>query len=284
MKILDPVVKLSVILWNVWLLPFPITPMPRLRAERISPLLQGHDVVVLNEAFTYKNLLMREAGYNYSITLDEERWLPWKFRFVDSGLLVLSKYPFLKVEKEMFKKRAGSDRFSSKGVIMVQIIVNGTEIDVYATHMQAGKSSRRARQRASQVQQLAKFINQHSGSADNSSRHVIVTGDMNMGPITDFDCFNWAYDTWEDKLDRTAEYMRLKDLTGLEDAVYEHPYWQQDINRFLVRNVEGVVRNIGKPVELINGKRVHLSDSERYQFFAEISRELKQEKRNRQAS
>ena len=269
MKITEAVIKLSVILWNVWLLPSPISIAPKDRAERISPLLKGHDIVVLNEAFTYKAALMKGSGYDYNTTLDGRSLLPWKLRLVDSGLLVLSRYPFSKVENEIFKDRAGSDRFSAKGMIMVRINVNETEIDIYATHMQAGSSPNRSKQRISQVKQLADFINRHSGPA-NSSRNVIVTGDMNMGPLTNFEVYNWAYKDCQDKKERTATFTMLKELTGLEDAKYSHPYWQQDINRFLVRNVGGIVSHLGKPWEVINGKSMPLSDSDKYLFSAEI--------------
>jgi endonuclease/exonuclease/phosphatase family metal-dependent hydrolase len=269
MKVIDTVTKISIILWNVWLLPFPISFAPRGRAERISELLVGQDIVILNEAFTHKDVLMKEAGYEHFATLGGPSPVPWDVRLVDSGLLIMSKYPFIKVEKEIFKKRAGSDRFSSKGVIMVRIIVNATEIDIYATHMQSGSSFKRGKSRVAQVRQLADFINQHSGSSK-SSRRVIVAGDMNMGPLIDFSMFNWAYSTMSDKLDRTAAYTGLKALTGLEDANYSNPYWQQDINRFLVRNVGGIVDHLGKPCNVINGKYVPLSDSDKYQFSAEI--------------
>src|ERR1700735_5459911 len=101
-------VNLSILLWNVWLLPGPISTLPGTRAKLISPLLAGHDVVVLNEAFTYKDTIREQAGYEYSATLDEKSWWPWNFRPVDSGVMILSKYPFEKVAKEFFTARGGS--------------------------------------------------------------------------------------------------------------------------------------------------------------------------------
>jgi endonuclease/exonuclease/phosphatase family metal-dependent hydrolase len=267
MKLFGSVVDLSIILWNVWLLPAPISSSPGLRARIISPLLAGHDVVVLNEAFTHKDALREQAGYNFYATLGQRTFLPWKLRPVDSGLLILSKHAFEKVEKEVFTFRGGTDRFSSKGIIMVRIIVDGVQVDIYGTHMQSESSAKRTKERASQVQQLANFINLHSGPND----AVIVAGDMNMGPLTDMEFYNWAYENQEDKVTRTTEYTRLKSLAGLDDATYESPYWQQDINRFLVRNVEGTVYNIGKPYAIINGKKeLQLSDSERYAFNATV--------------
>jgi endonuclease/exonuclease/phosphatase family metal-dependent hydrolase len=269
MKIFKSAINLSILLWNVWLLPAPLSFTPGTRAKFISPLLAGHDIVVLNEAFLYKDTLKKHAGYNYSVTLDERSWWPWKFRPVDSGLLILSKFPFDKVEKEMFVSRGGFDRFSCKGIIMVRITIEGVGVDVYGTHMQSDSSSKRKKERESQVDQLARFINLHSGNE--AGQNVIVAGDMNMGPLTDMDFFNWAYENQEDKIVRTAAYTKLKELAGLEDAKYDNWYWQQDINRFLVRKVGGLVQNIGKPTEKIRGEDTFLSDSERYMFSAVVS-------------
>jgi hypothetical protein len=63
-----------------------------------------------------------------------------------------------------------------------------------------------------------------------------------MGPVAEFGLFNWAYDNLEDKVGRTAAYTRLKVLAGLRDAEYDSTYWQQGIDRFLVRRVGGIVR------------------------------------------
>jgi endonuclease/exonuclease/phosphatase family metal-dependent hydrolase len=271
MKFIRSAISLSVVLWNVWLLPSPISTKPGTRAKLISPLLANHDVVVLNEAFTYKNTIKKEAGYDYIATLDDRSFWPWNFRPLDSGLMILSKYPFDRIAKETFRSKGGDDRMTCKGVIMVRITVDGAEVDIYATHMQSQPSAKRNRQRINQVKQLAKFINSHSGYG--SDRHIIVAGDMNMGPLTNTtsSAYDWAYENQTDKVMRTAAYTKLKELTGLKDAEYESSYWQQDINRFMVRNVEGIVKNIGKPIAEVDGKDLDLSDSERYEFLAVVN-------------
>src|SRR5579859_5327546 len=142
MKFVQSTVKISIILWNVWLLPAPISKLPRERAQHISPLLAGHDIVILNEAFTYKDTLRQNAGYNYSTTFEGKSLWPWNFIPVDSGLMILSKYPFDMIAKEMYQARGGIDKYASKGIIMVRINVQGKEVDVYATHMQSEPSSK----------------------------------------------------------------------------------------------------------------------------------------------
>ncbi len=287
MKLLQQSISLSIVLWNVWLLPAPITSLPKDRAQSISPLLAGYDLVVLNEAFTYKDTLRGAAGYTHSATLGGKSFWPWSLRPVDSGLMILSKYPFEKIASEMYHARGAIDKYSAKGILMVRIKVDGEDIDVYATHMQSQPSSTQGIMREKQVVQLANFINLHSGNgslgSDNATgvrstenfghgRKVIVAGDMNMGPLTNIALYDWCYQNEEDKILRTKAYSHLKELSNLEDAKYENSYWQQDINRFLVRNVGGVVKNIRKPTAMINGKETELSDSERYVFEAVIDR------------
>lgn len=284
MRLVQSAIKISIILWNVWLLPAPISSLPKERAQSISPLLAGQDIVILNEAFTYKETLKKDAGYNYTETLDGKSFWPWNFRPVDSGLMILSKYPFDMVAKETYHARGGIDKYASKGIIMVRINVEGEEVDVYATHMQSEPSSKQKVTREKQVVQLANFINTHSGtgfsstntsseaSSKDTGRKVIVAGDMNMGPLTNIHLYNWCYQNEDDKITRTKAYTHLKQLANLQDAEYENPYWQQDINRILVRNVGGLVKNINKPTALINSKDTELSDSERYAFEAVIDR------------
>ena len=264
--------QVRILLWNVWLLPQLLSPSPRIRAGLISQHIKDQDIVVLNEAFTYKDILSQQAGYNYSVTLNQKCLLPWCFRPIDSGLLIFSKYPFDKVVTEMYESRGGVDRFSAKGIIMIRVTIDGIELDVYGTHMQSQPSSKRRAERLAEARQLAAFINLHSGKE--TKRHIVVAGDMNMGPLTDTNSYDWAYEDLIDKLVRTATYTRLKEWSGLEDAQYEDPYWQQDINWFLVRNVKGIVHNVGKPMGEVKGKMVSLSDSERYVFSAEIERDV----------
>jgi hypothetical protein len=60
---------------------------------------------------------------------------------------------------------------------MVRVTIEeGLELDIYATHMQSGPTSKYAGERNSQVEQLARFINRHSGSLEKSEKHIIVAG------------------------------------------------------------------------------------------------------------
>jgi endonuclease/exonuclease/phosphatase family metal-dependent hydrolase len=227
----------------------------RARAIRISPLLQGYDVVVLNEAFTYKQQLLSETTYPYKVTLNRKSW----FDFLDSGLVILSTNPIIKTEWEHFRTRRRWDRLASKGIIFCRIkLPNGEELDVYGTHMQAGSSDTEQDSRDEQARQLAQFILKHSGK---EGRQVVLAGDMNMGPSRNADLQGYSvhYSSFLDAKRRVGTYEGMKKIANVRDVVC--PGWEQDINRFLVRGIEKVeVEYLEKPKF---DETRHLSDSER---------------------
>lgn len=245
---------LSILLWNVWLLPPPLSDtIAGSRARKIALLLAGYDIVVLNEAFTHKSELLAQSKYPYVMTLPRKSY----FDLFDSGLVLLSRHPIVTVETEHYQRRSKWDRLASKGIIFCRIrLPNGNEIDVYGTHMQAGSSDREQAAREQQTRQLGEFILRHSGEV----RRVVVAGDMNMGPANhpDMNGYSVHYASLLDARRRVGTYTLLKDIANLRDLIC--PGWEQDINRFLVRGVEAEVEYLEKP--RYDSTR-YLSDSER---------------------
>lgn len=247
---------LTILLWNVWLLPPPLSDfIVRSRASRISPLLASYDLVVLNEAFTCKSKALRDAKYPYQVQLGRKSW--WSL--FDSGLIILSAHPIIKVEKEHFRSRRRWDKLASKGIILCRIrISDGSELDVYATHMQAGHSDSEQESRERQAHQLCEFIIHHSGE---KGRQVVLVGDLNMGPAryADLSGYSVHYASLLDARRRVGTYEVLKKIANLTDVI--SPGWEQDINRFLVRGIQHAeVEYLEKPRYDENR---HLSDSER---------------------
>lgn len=169
------------------------------------------------------------------------------------------------METEHFRTRRRWDRLASKGIIFCRIKFpwgqgEGEEVDVYATHMQAGHSKSEQFSRDQQTLQLSQFIQQHSHG---DKRKVVLAGDMNMGPARNSDLSDYSvhYSSLLDAQRRVGTYEMLKRETGLRDVVCTG--WEQDINRFLVRGIkedESVVEYLKKPK--YDGWR-NLSDSER---------------------
>jgi len=102
------------------------------------------------------------------------------------------------------------DCWSSKGVLLVRMrFANGTEIDVYNTHLDAGQTGSAMKVRAEQLDELIALI-----ARESAGRAVIVGGD-----------FNTALDRMEN-----VEAMRVfKQGTGLVDAGAgpDLPQWLQ---------------------------------------------------------
>jgi endonuclease/exonuclease/phosphatase family metal-dependent hydrolase len=247
---------LTILLWNVWLLPPPLSDrVARARAKRISPFLQNYDVVVLNEAFVFKSGLLSQTKYPYKAYLGKKSL----GSLLDSGLIILSAHPIVKIEKEHFDTRRSWDKLASKGVIFCRIqLPDESEIDIYGTHMQAGHSDSEQASRERQAVQLGNFILRHSGEKE---RHVVLAGDMNMGPAkySDLSHYSVHYASPLDAKRRVGTYENLKRVSNLRDVVATG--WEQDINRFLVRNIaDAEVEYLGKPK--YDTER-NLSDSER---------------------
>jgi endonuclease/exonuclease/phosphatase (EEP) superfamily protein YafD len=248
--------SITILLWNVWLLPPPLSDtIVRSRASQISPLLANYDIVILNEAFTHKSRLLSQTTYPYKVNLGRKSC----FDLLDSGIIILSAHPVVKSEMEHFRTRSKWDRLASKGIIFCRIrLPSGKEIDVYGTHMQAGHSNSEQTSRNEQGHQLAEFILRHSGE---DGRNVVLAGDMNMGPSRNPDLQGYSvhYSSMLDAQHRVGTYEMIKNTANVVDVVC--PGWEQDINRFLVRNIEDVeVEYLEKPRY---DQSRYLSDSER---------------------
>jgi endonuclease/exonuclease/phosphatase family metal-dependent hydrolase len=248
--------NLTILLWNVWLLPpFLSNGITRSRASKISPLLANYDVVILNEAFMYKAQLLSQTKYPYRIILRRRSW----FDFLDSGIIILSAHPIINFDMEHFHTRGRWDRLACKGIIFCRLrLPTGDEIDIYGTHMQAGYSESEQSSRDQQACQLSEFILRHSGEEE---RHVVLGGDMNMGPARcpDLQGYSVHYSSPLDAKRRVGTYESLKKTAKVRDVI--SPGWEQDINRFLVRGIEHAeVEYLEKPK--YDDTR-YLSDSER---------------------
>ena len=253
----DDLESINILLWNVWLLPPPLSDMiARSRANRISPLLANYDIVILNEAFSYKAQLLSQIKYPYRVSLHRRSC----FDFLDSGLIVLSAHPIIRSEMEHYRTRTWWDRLACKGIIFCRIkLPNDEEIDVYSTHMQAGHSDGEQSSRDKQASQLSEFILRNSGEKE--GRRVVLAGDMNMGPARNADLQGYSvhYSSLLDAQRRVGTYETMKKIANVRDVV--SPGWEQDINRFLVRGIERVeVEYLEKPRY---DETRYLSDSER---------------------
>ncbi|MFJ9682419.1 sphingomyelin phosphodiesterase [Streptomyces sp. NPDC101194] len=154
---------------------------------------QGHDVVVLQEAFdnSASDALARNASAQYPyqtpvVGRSKNGWDATGGAYSattpeDGGVTVLSKWPIVRKEQYIYKDACGSDWWSNKGFVYAELNVDGTRVHVVGTHAQSTdsgcKAGEAAQMRSRQFRQIDAFLDAKNIPA---SEQVIVAGDMNV--------------------------------------------------------------------------------------------------------
>jgi hypothetical protein len=174
----------SLLTYNVAGLPEGISQShPLFNLQKISPLLNGYNLAVVQENFTFQDYpqkLRSAANHPYKSTPKPAAG----GTDLGDGLNYFSELCFedTKLYREAWKQCFGqlsnsSDCLTSKGFAVVEVhLARGVAIDLYDVHMDAGGASQDVTARAAQVEQLlARIASQSAGRA------IIVGGDTNMG-------------------------------------------------------------------------------------------------------
>ncbi|HEX5660377.1 MAG TPA: endonuclease/exonuclease/phosphatase family protein [Polyangiales bacterium] len=165
---------LRVLTYNVAGLPEGLSSStPAKNSPLISPLLNGYDLALLQEDFTYHAQIVSMAMHPYQSPSDT------RGQSLGDGLNFLSDYPFSELTRVKWTEcngtlDQGSDCLTPKGFSFARIDVDGTSIDIYDLHADAGSSALDQRARADNLRQLAQAIRERS-----DGRAVIVAGDTN---------------------------------------------------------------------------------------------------------
>lgn len=181
---------LSVVSYNVHGLPAWIAfDDPDARIPEIGRLLAGYDVAMVQEEWSYADLLSASAGFSSRIPGSGPR-SPWLARLrsfcgdCGSGLALFSRLPresVLASAAEPFDLcndwlLSGSDCFATKGWIFVRLrLASGTEVDLVNTHLEAGDGAADLRVREQQLAVLERFLRARS-----DGRALILGGDLNL--------------------------------------------------------------------------------------------------------
>ncbi|MFD8599676.1 sphingomyelin phosphodiesterase [Kitasatospora sp. NPDC059646] len=191
------VAPLDVLSYNTFLMSTNLYPNwgQAYRAQAIAgaDFFQGHDVVVLQEAFDNASsdaLVSRaSAAYPYHTPVVGRSTGGWDATSgsyssatpEDGGVLLLSKWPILRKEQYVFKDACGSDWWSNKGFVYAQLDVNGQRTHVVGTHLQStdsGCSSGQAADiRGRQLRAMKAFLDAKQIPA---SEPVVLAGDLNI--------------------------------------------------------------------------------------------------------
>ncbi len=150
---------------------------PQASMPLISPLLNGFDIVVVQEDFAYHAELTSAITY-------EHRYDPSSrsgTRLYGDGLAGFSRVPLVHVDHQRWDEcngrfDAGNDCLAGKGFALSRHeLAPGIELDVYNVHMDAGGDRDDQSARAEQVAQLIEYARTAS-----AGRAVIVAGDTNL--------------------------------------------------------------------------------------------------------
>lgn len=168
--------SLTLMSWNVFLRPAILGDQQMERVDSVAAYLDYSkvDVLVLQEVFhkrARKRLcLLLKSSYPYHTESG-----PKSFWRVPSGVVVFSKYPIESEVAKSFKKGKGSDAMARKGVIRATVKINEKRVEVYGTHMQAGRGSKRENIRQLQLNTIHGFAQE-----GNDSLPQIFAGDFNI--------------------------------------------------------------------------------------------------------
>ena len=151
----------TVMTWNVWGLPWPLS---KDRGERLSEVpseLERADIVGIQEAWS--------GALKW---LDSPLVLPQE-QPGDSGLALAGDLcgEASRALFHPFTVRTGSERFKRKGILETDVVVDGVRVRVYNTHLQHG--SRSAPVRSAQIAQLLQLLQEHDLPS-------VVLGDFNF--------------------------------------------------------------------------------------------------------
>lgn len=222
---------IKLLLWNIDLTPDISINFARNSKERypkIAKVINEFDIVVLNECFLYRNELLNQAEHKY-IYFDEKPW----FKIFNSGVVILSKYPFENPQYYHYKNNSSWDIFISKGILKVSFDIKGKLFDLYGTHMQQYNNLSAQKSRSEQVMELIDFIK----LTNSPSKDIILVGDLNMGPVYDLSKYPIYYENSKDAESRNRQYETLVNELELNDLVEE-----QEISHLLHRGSINIKR------------------------------------------
>ena len=171
----------SLLSYNVAGLPQGLSASDPLRTmPLISPLLNEHDLVLVQEDFSYHDLLRGAVRHPHrSPPMRPPSVLSG--RLVNDGLNRFSTFPYEAFARAAWAVCHGTlsyknDCLAVKGFSVAETFVApGVSLDVYNLHMDAGPHRSDHEARRQQIEQLIQTVNDRSGD-----RAVIVAGDTNL--------------------------------------------------------------------------------------------------------
>jgi len=211
--------ELRLLTYNVAGLLDPISgSQPSVNHPLISPKLNDHELVLMQEDFFYHQALAQEAEHPFQSQPDEA-WQPWR---PGDGLNRFSRYAPADHVRAAWTDCNGvldqaNDCLTDKGYsVSFTELAQGIYVDVYNLHMDAGGDAGDISARAAQIDQLLDVI-----AGRSANRSLIVAGDTNLAAHREADQRN---------------LQRLLDGAGLVDACAALECGDDRIDRVLLRS------------------------------------------------
>lgn len=254
--------ELNILTWNTFMLPKPLKfSYQDERSKIIKEQLKAsnYDVVFLQESFSpYFRLDLKatKSKYPYQALLDNLGSGDWR-HVMNSGLYILSRYPFKVLGKTYFRNCAGADCYSSKGALLAEFTVGLKKVQIGTTHLQSGGT----RSRNIRTKQL-NMINALFEKYREPGVSQILTGDLNISSADDE--FTQTLSTLE--MESSPLEGTLQHTSGFPVTCYckpggNTPDW---IDHVLVRPNHSVTQVLHKKVRsfrgMIKGRECDLSD------------------------
>ncbi len=190
---MDIVTTIKFLSFNMWLRPlFVVSSINGDQKEArynkfVNTYLENYDIVLLQEVFGTWGKRMKEdaqkKGFKFVESGPKSKWRT--FKFVDSGILLLSKLEIVESNIHDFKERGyGSDYLVRKGAIRVRVKTGeGRLIDVFTTHLQADYTTESTKKsekemyrniQVAQLKELKQFMVHKKGIS------IVLAGDFNI--------------------------------------------------------------------------------------------------------
>jgi endonuclease/exonuclease/phosphatase family metal-dependent hydrolase len=203
-------------------------------AEFVPTLVEGaYDVLALQEVFSspffpvgcFQQQLLRVAqrcGYTYVARSPPPSWrdLLGAKKWTDSGLLILSRLPFLDQGYHTFRHcGADTDSNASKGVVYAKIQAGDSSLLLFNCHLQATHTSHTRASfspahegyssiRQAQLRELCQFVHETCHKHHNDSSWML-TGDFNIDAIAEPAVVDVLGPLYDDHHEETEEYLNL---------------------------------------------------------------------------
>ncbi|MDC0661274.1 sphingomyelin phosphodiesterase [Marinobacter sp. SS21] len=169
---------LKVLTYNIWALPMLASNIGD-RLEEMPSVLQGYDVLLLQEAFASASedlLQALSSDYPYQTEILDEPG----FNLYNGGVVIVSRYPIAATDYLVFQDCTGTDCFADKGVVYAEVIRDGKAYHVTATHTASFDSDEARALRQQQFQQIRGLID---GKGIPAFDAVMMGGDFNVNKL-----------------------------------------------------------------------------------------------------